>query len=177
LVVPLAVGLAVLAGPVVRLLFGNDFEDTPRALVLLAPAIAVFPVGYLAGYLLIARNQERRLVGLYAALAVENIVSNAVLIPLLSLHGAAIATSVTQVLLAAILLRMARRAAGSVDLAVAFATPVAASAAAGLVMWATRSSLAVAVVAGGLTYVVAFLLVDRRWFPGDTASLAGFVRR
>jgi O-antigen/teichoic acid export membrane protein len=177
LVVPLAVGLAVLAGPVVRLVFGNDFEDTPRALALLAPAIAVFPVGYLAGYLLIARNQERRLVAVYAALAVENIASNAVLIPLLSLHGAAIATSVTQVLLAGVLLRMARRAAGGVDLAGAFATPVAAAAAAGLVMWLTRSALPVAVGAGGLTYVVAFSLVDRQWFPGDTVSLKSLVRR
>ncbi|HVF76131.1 MAG TPA: flippase [Acidimicrobiales bacterium] len=177
LVVPLAVGLAVMAEPVVRLVFGTDFDDTPRALLLLTPAIAVFPVGYLSGYLLIARNRERRLVVVYAALAVENIASNLVLIPLLSLHGAAIATSITQVLLAGILLRMARRAAGGVDLAVAFVTPVAAAAAAGAVMWATRSSLAVAVGAGGMTYVAAFYLVDRQWFPDDTASLRGLLKR
>lgn len=171
LVFPLAAGLAVLAGPIVRLLFGAHFGEAPRALVLLAPAVVMFPVSYLAGYLMIARDRERTLLKVYGALAVQNIAFNAVLIPAFSLNGAAVSTSITEALSALIVLGLAARAAGGIDLHVAFTTPVVAAGSAALVMLALRPWPVGAGVAGAVSYLGLFALVEKRWFGGDIRSL------
>ncbi|MDP8943888.1 MAG: flippase [Actinomycetota bacterium] len=102
--VPVGVGAGVLAGPLVRLVYGEDFAEAQTALTLLAPAIAVFPVAYLAGFALVAANRQRRQAVIVGLVMLENVVANLLLIPWLSLDGAALSTSISQVLLAAAML-------------------------------------------------------------------------
>ena len=75
LTLPAAVGAAVLANPLIELIYGSEYESAADALMLLAPAIALYPIAYLSGYLLVAQNRQRVLVPIYAAVAAENILS------------------------------------------------------------------------------------------------------
>ena len=72
LTLPLAAGALVLAGPLIELLYGSSYESAETALRLLTPAIALYPVCYLTGYLLVSQDRQRVLtVGLRARRARE----------------------------------------------------------------------------------------------------------
>ena len=62
---PLAVGAAVLADPLVETLYGTDFDEAAPALQLLAPSIVLFPIAYVTGLFLIARRRQRFVAVLY----------------------------------------------------------------------------------------------------------------
>jgi len=100
LTLPLAAGALVLAEPVIRLLYGSSYEGAASALRLLTPAIALYPICYLTGYLLVSQDLQRVLTWVYGLVALENVLANFVLIPWLSLNGAALGTSISQLLVA-----------------------------------------------------------------------------
>lgn len=175
-VLPIAVGLAVLAIPVVRLAFGDDFDRAPRAVLLLAPAVACYPISYLAGYLAVSQDRERLLTALYGGIALGNVGLNIVLIPRFSLSGAAISTTVSEGLAAVGGLLIVRRLVGRVDWRRALGGPVLAVAAAGAVMAALRDQLLVAVVGGAVAYLGTLVAFERRRHPDDLASVIDLVR-
>ena len=176
-VLPVAVGFAVLAGPVVRLVFGPDFESAPRALVLLAPAVACYPLSYLGGYLAISHNREKALTVLYGAVAAENILLNLVLIPAFSLTGAAIGTSVSEVLALVGVLVLVRRIVGPVDWGRALGSAVTAAVVAGAAMAALRHVPLAAFGAGAVAYLAVVVTIERRRYPDDLRALSAMVRR
>ena len=67
LTLPFAVGAAVLGHSLVDILYGSQYEASADALVLLAPAIALYPLAYLASYLLVSQDRQRVLVPVYAS--------------------------------------------------------------------------------------------------------------
>jgi O-antigen/teichoic acid export membrane protein len=168
LTLPLAVGAAVLAGPLVQLLYGDEYADSADALRLLAPAIALYPVTYVTGSLLVSQNRQRVMLFTYAIVAAENIALNLVLIPWLSLNGAALGTSISTALVAVGLVAFARY---RVDWARVLGGPVLASAAAAVVMFLLRDDLAPAVAAGALVYLAVLFLFERRIFPDDARAV------
>jgi len=177
LTVPLAVGAAVFAGPVIELLFGADYVEADNALRLLAPAIVLFPVSYLAGYLLVAQNRERVLAIVYVVVAVENVAANFVLLPLFSLDGAALGTSLSEALVAASLLLLAVRVTGPIDWLRVAAGPAFAGALEATVLLLLDAAPAAAIASAGLVYVVALAVVERVAFPGDARVVWSFLRR
>lgn len=175
-VLPVAVGLAVLAEPLVQVAFGSDFDRAPRAVLLLAPAVAFYPISYLGGYLAVSQNRERLLTALYGGVALVNVLLNLVLIPRFSLSGAAVSTAIAEGLAAIGAVLIARRLLGSIDWVRALGGPVTAVAFAGGAMWLLRGQLVAAIVVGAAVYVGLLMAVERRRHPDDLASVIDVVR-
>jgi O-antigen/teichoic acid export membrane protein len=175
LVLPFAVGAAVLGPKVIHLLYGSDFDTAGTALRLLSPAILFYAVSYLAGYLVVSQDRSLVLTLVYVAVAVENVLANLVLIPAFSLNGAAVGTSISELLAAVALVWAARRSGGDL-LARTFAGPALAAALAAGAMWALRGELSAAVAAGLLVYVTVLVAFERLVFPDDTAGLLSSLR-
>lgn len=171
LTLPLAVGAAVLAHPLVDLLYGSEYEASADALVLLAPAIALYPLAYLASYMLVSQDRQRMLAPVYAAVAVENILLNFVLIPSHSLYGAAFGTSLSQLLTSVIFMWLAVRFLGSLGWTRMLAGPVLAGGLTAVVAALLYDHFVIALVAMAVTYVAVLLGFERRVFPEDAAVL------
>jgi len=177
LTMPLAVGAAVLAHPLVSVVYGPDYREAGRALLLLAPTIALYPVAFIAGTLLVAQNRHRAVTIVYGLVAAQNILLNLILIPAYSLDGAAVGTSISQLLLTIPLVVFAQRAAGTVRWFRALAGPLLASAIAGVAMLVLADAFAAAVVVGSAAYLVALMVWERAMFPQDARTIWAFLRR
>ena len=161
----------MLGPPVVTMLYGADYAEAGPTLQLLAPAIATFPIAYVTGHLLVSQDRPLAMTLVYAIVTVENVLANFVLIPAFSLKGAALGTSLSEVLATVLLVYAARRAGVGLAWRRAFAGPVLASAAAAVVMLALRDQLAAAIPAGAATYLVVLVAFERVFFPQDTRTI------
>jgi len=177
LTLPLAAGGLVLAGPLIRLLYGSSYGNAETALRLLTPTIALYPICYLAGYLLVSQDRQRVLTWVYGLVTLENIVANLVLIPWLSLNGAALSTSISQLLVAVAFVAFAERAVGALDWTRIAVGPVLATLLATGAMTALRNELVLAVTAGAAVYAVALVLFERFLFPEDARAILSLLPR
>lgn len=173
---PFAVGAGVLAEPLVTTLYGASFEDAGRSLQLLAPTIVLYPLSYLALTLLVAQRRHRFVTIVLGLVAVENVLANLVLIPWLSLEGAALGTTISQLLVTTALWRGTGELVGRLELR-RLASPVLGAILAAAAMAALSSSLAAAALVGGIVYLAALLLFERVAFPEDTAAALALLRR
>jgi O-antigen/teichoic acid export membrane protein len=91
-----------LAGPeqIVQLLFGADFADAAPALPVLMATFVLVSVGYLAGYLIIAYELQRRFVVIALVALVLNVTANLLLVPVYGFMAAVWITLGTEVLVA-----------------------------------------------------------------------------
>ena len=178
LTLPIATGAAVLARPVIELLYGSDFNGAAPALVLLSPTIALYPIAFICGTALISQNRESVMTKAYAVIAAQNILGNLVLIPWLSLKGAALGTSLSQLLLTTWLVWKAREAVGGrlhwrrILVGAALASMVA-----GVSMLLLRSTLGLAIAAGGLTYLLTLTAFEFVAYPEDARVVRDFLAR
>lgn len=148
-----------LSSPLIRLVFGPGFEGAAALLPILMLAFVFVCFGYLAGYLIPVANLQWRYAG-YAALgAVVNVGLNAAFIPAYGAHAAAWSTVATEfgvmtLCLVAVLRALRLRPSPSRILRTA-----AAAALMTLVMLGVNglAGLALALLAGGGTYVLALL--------------------
>jgi O-antigen/teichoic acid export membrane protein len=174
--VPIAVGAAVLADGVIDLLYGTDFAPAADALRLLAPTIALYPVSYVAGLLLVSQDRQVAATITYGVVAAENVLLNLVLISRYSLYGAAVGASISQVLVVVALV-WAAGPAGPVRWARAVAGPVVAGAAAAVTMFGLRGvGVVPAALSGGVVYALALLGFERLVYPGDLRSVREMMR-
>lgn len=171
LTLPLAVGAVILADPLVDVLYGSDYDASVDALALLAPAIALYPFAYIAGLLLVSQHRQGVLAPIYALIAVENILLNLVLIPTHSLYGAAIGTSLSQILVTVPLLYYCTKAIGRLDWMRMVGGPVTASLLAGVVMAALVDNFTAALVAAPIVYVASLLVFERLVYPRDARAV------
>ena len=176
LTLPIAVGAAILSGPVIELCTATP-SSRPAERSGCSPALALFPIGYLAAYLIVSQGRQRILSLVYGLVAAENILANVVLIPLFSLKGAALGTSVSQLLQTAALVYYAGQVAGAIDWPRILGGTVVASVLAGAAMALLRGNLAAAIGVGAAIYVIALLVFEQLVFPEDAGALWAFVRR
>jgi O-antigen/teichoic acid export membrane protein len=175
---PFAIGAALLAGPVIDLLYGSEFDASARVLTILAPTIVLYSLNHVGGVLLLARNRQRDLALLYGATALENVVANFATIPSYGMIAAAVNTTVTEVLLVLGMALLARRVAGGLDWRRVLAGPLTGAAAAAGAMLALRgTSFWLALVAGAAAYVLGLALVERAAYPDDLRAIARRVLR
>ncbi len=177
LTLPLAAGALVLADPLVETLYGADYNRAATALRLLTPAIALYPVCYVAGSLLVAQNRQRVMLGVYAVAATENVLANLLLIPWLSLDGAALGTSISTTLVAVALVFFTQQTAGAVDWSRVCAGPVVATLAAAAAMLILRDTFPAAVVAGAVVYASVLYGAERRLYPDDARAVLDLLPR
>jgi O-antigen/teichoic acid export membrane protein len=177
LTLPLAAGALVLADPVVRLVYGNEYATAANALRLLAPAIALYPVAYVAASLLVSQHRQRAMMIVYGLVALENILANFVLIPWLSLNGAALGTSLSQLLVTVALIVVAQQAAGGIQWARVAGGPILATLAATVGMVLLRDEFAAAVAAGAVLYLAVLFAFERLRFPDDARAVLDLLPR
>lgn len=174
---PVSVAFGVLAGPLVRAVFGPKFGEAADLLRILSPSVVLLGVITLAASLFVSRHDPRGMVRVTALMALLNVVLNLVLIPWLEDTGAAIAMTVTEALYCVVSLRMAVRAAGGADWVSMLASPLVAGAACAVPMALLDDRLALALVAGGVVYVAVFVLIERAIAPADLKFAGGLLRR
>jgi O-antigen/teichoic acid export membrane protein len=174
---PFAVGAAVASEAAMETVYGPDFLGGADALRLLAPGIALFPVAYVCGLLLVARRRQAVVTVLYGAVAAANIGLNFALIPRLSLDGAALVTSLSELALAAVLLVYCARLTRGLSWARVAGPPLVAAAAAAAAMLPLRDDFWIATAAGGLVYVAALVVVERIAVPEEARVLGQIIRR
>lgn len=177
LTLPLVAAAAVLAYPLMELLYGTEFRDGASALILLAPTIVLYPLTYVAAYVLIAQDRQSVLAWVYGGATVVNVALNAVLIPRYSLDGPAFATSLCEALTAALMLAFALRVSGALDWRAITAGPVVASALAAGTMVLLYDTVVAAIAASAIVYLAALVLFERRFHPEDYDRMMRFVRR
>lgn len=166
---PTALGAAILAAPIVALLYGSQYHQAAGALVLLAPTITLAPVSALSSQLLYAQDVKRVVPLTYFLVFLENAVVNLILIPRYSLDGAAVGTSISEVLVAGTLLLCARHLRGRLEVRRLLAGTLFGGCAAAAVMILFRHQLALAVPVAIVVYLALLLAHERRVFPEDYA--------
>jgi len=101
IIIPLVWFFVLFAGPCIRVIGGEEYLAAVLPMRLLV--LAVIPIGIsniAGGQLLIAAGLEKKLFQAEVIGAVSNVIMNAVLIPLFSVSGAAIATTLSEVFVA-----------------------------------------------------------------------------
>jgi O-antigen/teichoic acid export membrane protein len=174
---PAAVGAAILAPALISLLYGAPYARSAGALTLLAATITLAPVSALSSQLLYAQGAKWVVGVTYAAVFVENMIVNLMLIPRYSLDGAAAGTSISEVLVSGTLLYCSRRLRGPVEIRRLLAGTVSGTIVAAAIMALLRDELAAALPAAIVAYLVVFLAYERVAFPSDFGVLQAFARR
>ena len=175
--VPIAVVFGVLAGPVVRAVFGDELGAAADPLRILAPCVVLLGVVTLAVAVWVARVDPKPMVRVTAAMAVLNVVLCVVLIPPLEEVGAAWAMLATEVAYCVLSLAMAARVVNGLAWASTLGGPLAAGAAMAAVAVALDGSFALALAASAIAYVAVLALVERRFSRADFDCAAGVLRR
>lgn len=177
LLVPAAVVLAILAEPVLRLIFGAGFEDAAGALRVLAAVVVILGLVRIATALVVSRCDPSVLVPRFGLALAANVALNVALIPPLEATGAALAMLGAELLLAAATMRLAIGAAGAPRLAATAGAPLMGAAAMAAAMWPLRDELLPALPLGVVAYLAVFVAIERRVSPEDLRFLTGLVRR
>ena len=159
LALPLSIGLALVADPLVVALFGADFAAAAGAVRILAGTVVPLFWVTIANHALIATDRIRTLAIVYTISLGLNVVLNVILIPPLGADGASLATVVAEWVNLALVVVVLRRAFGvTFAMASLWRYPVAAGVMALVVAALLPHQLAGAIVAGGLVYPVALLI-------------------
>jgi O-antigen/teichoic acid export membrane protein len=177
LAVPAAAGVALVAAPLIDALYGPGFEASARWLRLLALALACSILKSVFEVFLVASDRQRDRVRMQIIAAAVNALALVVMIPLAGVAGAAMVTTLSEGLLAALLgwqlirllgrPRLGARAVAAGVGTLAFTLPLAVWP--GLPLWL---SIAVAVL---LYFTVTLVFADVRHAEG--ASLLRTLRR
>lgn len=173
---PCAVVFAVLAEPLVTLVFGSDFEDSAEALRLLAPTVVLLGVFVLSSSLIVARRDPKIMAGIVAGAVGLNVVLNLILVPTYAERGAAVAMLITEIVVAPVALGVAGRAAGGVRWP-ALAAPLLAGAAMSAPVLLLDDELPLALISGGAVYVLFLVALERIISPADFRFARDLVKR
>ena len=177
LLVPAAVAMGVLAEPVMRVAFGDDFANGADALRLLAPVVVMLCLATLCASLIVSRRSPAVTVRITASVVVLNVALNLVLSPGLEDRGAALAMLVTEVVYVAVAIRVAAREVGGLHWRSMLAAPLAAGAAMTAAMLPLQGIPVLSLLAGIAAYLVVFVLLERRISPGDLDFVREMLRR
>lgn len=177
LLVPVSVVMGLLAEPIVRIAFGNDFEEAAGAVRLLAPVVLGLCLVTLCSSLIVTRRSPQTMIRITAPMVAVNVILNFALIPSLEERGAALAMLVTEALFVAVAMRVAADEVGGLRWAPMLGGPVLAGAVMVVPMLALADLPLAAGIAGLLAYTAAFVALERVISPGDLHFMASSLRR
>jgi O-antigen/teichoic acid export membrane protein len=173
--VPAGIGLSLMAGRVVSLLYGPDFAAAAPVVAIIAWDIPPFLLLAFFGNVTAATGLERPAAAIYVASATLNVILNLTFIPLYGMHAAAAVTVASDLLTASlffVLLRESLRLDASAVLLVARIAVSVLAMAAGIRL-AHELPLAITILTGGAVYLA--FAVPLRLI--DLASLLDIARR
>jgi O-antigen/teichoic acid export membrane protein len=174
---PIGVGFATLAEPIVETVYGDGYEGAVLPLRLLGTIVALYGLNQFTSVLLISRYRPGDMRRNLILVLVQNVVCNVILIPPLGADGAAISGAASALLLGALSLRAGRRVTGRLSLVRAFGGPVLAGTAMAAVLLAVQPSLWVGAPLGAAVYVAALAAWERLANPTDLQIVLAALRR
>jgi O-antigen/teichoic acid export membrane protein len=179
---PVAVAGAILAGPIVRVIYGEDFAEAAFALQVLLFSAGAARVAMSFSSLLYAGDRERLILALTCGWAALNLALSLALIAPLGVPGAAIANAATQLLAVSVGPFVTRRAFGlafpvrAALRACAAAVPLAlALAATSLVSSSDVVTLVLGLLVAGPAYAVGLVLTGAIE-PAERAAVVARLR-
>ena len=105
-VIPSIVVAGLIQTHLVNILYGDEFSQSVKSLSILLPSLGIKMFGNVADQFLQATGREKKLPRILMAVACTNVVINALLIPNFASMGAAIATLISECILAILSLRV-----------------------------------------------------------------------
>lgn len=163
---PFAAIALVEGGSVIDLLFGDGYgAASTAALAWLAPAPLLFAVGYLANHVLLSVERSRTSLVITVGVTVLNATLNLALIPSMSASGAAIATSVSYLAQAIVIVIVLRPITGIIRLHRGIPAPLIASGALAAVLVAVDLPVLLELPIAGVAYAVVYVLAARLLAP------------
>jgi O-antigen/teichoic acid export membrane protein len=154
--VPVAVGGALVGGDVMRLVYGDEFPDAGPVFRVLAVSYSLLAAGSFLGNTLVAADRQRAYLPPLVAGAAIALGGTLVLAPRLGAEGASWAMLAAHTTLCLLLVIVNRRRFGG-DLGRLFATAVAAAAVMAILVRAQGAWPVLARIAGGATVYVALV--------------------
>ena len=94
--IPLTIGGIILGVPIIKFVFGEEYLPASASFQILIATLLIHFPGAILGNLIMAHNQQKRLVKYVAIGSASNIVFNVLLIPPFGIVGSAIATLISQ---------------------------------------------------------------------------------
>jgi O-antigen/teichoic acid export membrane protein len=178
MLLPVALVFAILAEPLIDLIYGDGFDGAVLPLQLLAAMTVLYGINAYISMLMISRDRPGAFTRPAAIVVGQNVIFNFILIPPFGAAGAAANAVISGILLAVLTLRNATSIAGPISTVRAFAPPVAAGLAFAAVLVLGGSELSLPTLAfAGAIYVGAFLLVERVFFKEDFQLYGELIRR
>jgi O-antigen/teichoic acid export membrane protein len=172
---PLGAVFALFPEPILRLIYGSEFDAAVGPLRWLAGATVIYGVGYLSATLLIAQGRQGLLPWFAGAVLVLNVALNLLLIPAYSYNATAAVTSLSELLLAAACVTAVVRLSGPVSVSRIAAGPMTGCLAIGAVALVAGTGLA-ALALAGVAYALVLVAVEWRLFPADVRGLRNSLR-
>jgi len=169
---PVAVGGAMLAGPIIAVVFGGEYAAAGPALAVLMWSVPLALLRDLPVMALMSRGRERRILALTGQAAAVNLALNLALVPTLGIVGAAVATVVTEAIRMGLAVAAARPLAFRGPAASRYVRPLLASGvmAAALALLGPRHA-PVSVAVGALAYLAALWAVGGIRLEGRVPTL------
>ena len=135
LAAPVAVGIFMIAGPIIHIIAGSAFSASIPSLRILSIAIGIIFLSNVLGYSVIVLNLQRKTIIVYVFAAILNVGLNLLFIPTYSYMATSVTTVVTEVFVNAFLLYFLYREAEITIPRRKFAKVLFASAVMAAVLW------------------------------------------
>ena len=156
---PLLVGGALLAKPLMIFMGGADFAPAAPVFRWLLVAVSALYLGSLSGHVVTIINRQRQMVWSYLAVAVMGLIIYLTLIPRWSLYGAATGTIATEVTTAVVgYIMIMRTMHFRLSVSILPRLLLAAGLMSAAIWWLEKWHWWVALVVGALVYVVCLLI-------------------
>jgi len=173
--VPLGMLMALFGQTIVETTFGRSFADAGPATRILGIAAALYGVYTIAAMTLAAQDRQQTFPLISAAVLGVNVALNLILIPVLSLRGAAIAMTIAQLILTMLVLRLVFETTVSLSVTRIFGACAAGAAAMTLVALALGTGV-LGLLASVLVYAIVFLAIEWRLHRADLLLFARAMR-
>jgi O-antigen/teichoic acid export membrane protein len=167
---PLALGMGLLAEPIVGLLYGDQFLEAVPAIQILMLALMASFVNFAGTHALVSLNRERAVLGISAASLAINFALNLLLIPFLGHIGAAVTSVASEGLVLVLQLRLLNQELGHTAIVRGLVKPlIAGLAMAGFLLAFRDVSVVALIVPAGVIYLGILLLL--RAFHADEVEI------
>lgn len=152
--IPIAVGTTVLAKPLIRLLYTDQFAPSVLPLQILIWVLPLMFLTELLGNVTIIHDQEKKVARALLVSTAVNVALNLVLIPRWGLLAASVVTVLTEMILAGQYLWLLRRELAMVDFRAVFMKPGLAAGLMGLAVFLARgANFFLAIALGAVIYL------------------------
>jgi O-antigen/teichoic acid export membrane protein len=177
LLLPMAVAMGLLADPLSRAFFGEQFAAAADPLRLLAPVVVLFGVMVLCSVLVLYREHPKRMVYTVAVASAVNVGLNLGLVPSLGEVGAAIAMLGSMVVYVTLAMWLAVLEVGRVNWLSMTGAPIVAAAIMAVPVLLLHDAWPAAIVAGTAVYLAGYALIERLVEPDDLRFVVDLVKR